>query len=61
VSIAATNHISKDPVMARLIERHGPIELKPLRASTFQSLTQAIIHQQLSGMAVGAILLANDN
>ena len=34
--------------MARLVKRHGPIDLKPRRATTFQSLTQAIVHQQLS-------------
>jgi DNA-3-methyladenine glycosylase II len=56
VSTAAISHLEKDPVMARLIERHGPIVLKPRRASTFQSLTQAIIHQQLSGKAAGTIL-----
>ena len=42
--------------MSRLIKRHGLVELKPRRASTFQSLTQAIIHQQLSGKAAGTIL-----
>ena len=41
--------------MARLIERYGPIGLKPRRVSTFQSLTRAIIHQQLSGKAAGTI------
>jgi 3-methyladenine DNA glycosylase/8-oxoguanine DNA glycosylase len=42
--------------MARLIEREGPLLLHPRRVSTFQSLTQAIIHQQLSGKAAGTIL-----
>lgn len=42
--------------MARLIERHGLNELKPRRVSTFQSLTQSIIYQQLSGKAAGTIL-----
>lgn len=56
MSTDAISHLRKDPVMARLIKRHGPIELKPRRASTFQSLTQAIIHQQLSGKAAGTIL-----
>jgi len=52
----AIKHLKKDQVMSRLIERHGLVELKPRRASTFQSLTQAIIHQQLSGKAAGTIL-----
>ena len=52
----AIKHLKKDQVMSRLIKRHGLVELKPRRASTFQSLTQAIIHQQLSGKAAGTIL-----
>ena len=52
----AINHLKQDQVMSRLIERHGLVELRPRRASTFQSLTQAIIHQQLSGKAAGTIL-----
>ncbi|MEW6304451.1 MAG: hypothetical protein AB1705_13320 [Verrucomicrobiota bacterium] len=47
---------SGDPVMAGLIERVGVIRLKPRRLPPFQSLIQAIIHQQLSGKAAGTIL-----
>jgi 3-methyladenine DNA glycosylase/8-oxoguanine DNA glycosylase len=42
--------------MSVLIEKIGMIRLKPRRLSPFQSLTQAIIHQQLSGAAAGTIL-----
>jgi 3-methyladenine DNA glycosylase/8-oxoguanine DNA glycosylase len=42
--------------MARLIERIGPIEVSPRRLHPFQSLTQAVIHQQLSGRAAQTIL-----
>jgi len=42
--------------MARLTARVGPIRLRPRRLSTFQSLTHAIIHQQLSGPAAATIL-----
>ena len=42
--------------MARLIDRVGPIKLRPRRLPPFQSLVQAIIHQQLSGQAAGTIL-----
>ena len=42
--------------MAGLIDRVGPVKLRPRRLSPFQSLTQAIIHQQLSGKAAGTIL-----
>ena len=49
-------HLSSDPVMSGLIEKVGLIRLRPRRLSPFQSLTQAIIHQQLSGKAAGTIL-----
>ena len=42
--------------MARLIDRVGPPKLRPRRLPPFQSLTHAIIHQQLSGQAAGTIL-----
>src|SRR5580658_3520854 len=42
--------------MSSLIEKIGPIRLRPRRLSPFQSLTQAVIHQQLSGKAAGTIL-----
>jgi DNA-3-methyladenine glycosylase II len=49
-------HLRSDPIMAQLIERCGSFELKPRRLSPFQSLTQAIIYQQLNGKAAGTIL-----
>ncbi|WCJ60730.1 DNA-3-methyladenine glycosylase [Fontisphaera persica] len=52
-----TQHLaSADPVMARLIERIGPIQLRARRVPVFQSLVQAIIYQQLSGKAADTIL-----
>jgi 3-methyladenine DNA glycosylase/8-oxoguanine DNA glycosylase len=42
--------------MAGLIDRVGPVKLRPRRLPPFQSLTHAVIHQQLSGQAAGAIL-----
>ncbi|MGO8701190.1 MAG: DNA-3-methyladenine glycosylase family protein [Limisphaerales bacterium] len=56
MSKRAITHLSSDPVMAVLIERIGLIRLRPRRLSPFQSLTHAIIHQQLSGTAAGTIL-----
>lgn len=53
---AAMEHIRADVVMASVVERIGPITLSPRRLSTFQSLAQAIIHQQLSGRAAATIL-----
>jgi DNA-3-methyladenine glycosylase II len=41
--------------MARLIEKIGPPKLQSRRLPTFQSLTHAIIYQQLSGRAAGTI------
>jgi hypothetical protein len=42
--------------MAGLIDRVGPVKLRPRRLPPFQSLTHAVIHQQLSGQAAGTIL-----
>jgi len=42
--------------MARLIDRLGAPKLRPRRLPPFQSLTHAVIHQQLSGQAAGTIL-----
>jgi 3-methyladenine DNA glycosylase/8-oxoguanine DNA glycosylase len=56
VSKRAIRHLSSDPVMLGIIDKVGPIRLLARRHSPFQSLTQAIIHQQLSGKAAGTIL-----
>jgi DNA-3-methyladenine glycosylase II len=56
VTKRAITHLSSDPVMSGLIEKIGLLRLRPRRLSPFQSLTQAIIHQQLSGKAAGTIL-----
>src|ERR1039458_7990486 len=55
---AALKHLAaNDPVMRRLIREFGPCELKPeTRRSPFQSLVQAVAHQQLNGTAANAIL-----
>jgi DNA-3-methyladenine glycosylase II len=52
----ALAHLRIDPVMARVIDRIGAPELRPRRLPPFQSLTHAIIYQQLSGKAAGTIL-----
>ena len=51
-------HLSAaDPVMREIIRRHGDCGLKPeTRRSPFQSLVQAIAHQQLNGTAANTIL-----
>ena len=52
----AIRHLDRDPVLRRLVERHGPIGLRPRRFSTFRSLTEAIVRQQLSQQAAAVIL-----
>jgi len=55
---AAHKHLSsKDPVMRRLIREHGRCGLAPeTRRSPFQSLVQAVAHQQLNGTVANTIL-----
>jgi DNA-3-methyladenine glycosylase II len=55
---AAHRHLSKrDPVLRRLICEHGKCDLVPeKRRSPFQSLVQAVAHQQLNGTAANTIL-----
>lgn len=55
--MSATQYLSNaDPIMAKLITRFGPTDLKPRRLPPFQALAKAIIYQQLSGAAAGTIL-----
>ncbi len=42
--------------MAKIIGRVGPLRFRPRRLPPFQSLVQAIAHQQLSGKAANTIL-----
>src|SRR5436190_17221864 len=55
---AAIEHLTKaDKVMARLIRRVGPCELKARKGcSPFQALVQSVAHQQLNGTAANTIL-----
>src|ERR1700761_5374080 len=54
----AHKHLSsRDPVMRLLIREHGVCELVPeSKRSPFQSLVQAVAHQQLHGKAANTIL-----
>ena len=56
MSKRALDHLRTDPAMAALIDRVGPVKLRPRRLAPFQSLVHAVIHQQLSGKAAGTIL-----
>jgi len=53
---AADRHLARDPVMRRLIARHGPCGLVCRRWSPYEALTRAIAHQQLNGRAAQTIL-----
>lgn len=58
MNAAALNHLAEaDPVMRRLILQVGECRLKPeTRRPPFQSLVQAVAHQQLHGKAAENIL-----
>ena len=58
VNKRALAHLRTDPAMAGLIDRIGPVKLRPRRLPPFESLVHAIIHQQLSGQAAGTILFS---
>lgn len=55
---AALKHLAEvDPLMGQLIREIGPCLLEPeRRRSPFQSLVQAVAHQQLHGTAANTIL-----
>lgn len=53
---AASRHLARrDPVVAGLVQRFGPCELPPRRASACASLTRTIISQQLGTGAARTI------
>lgn len=53
---AAEAHLrAADPVLAHLIERHGPAQIRPAAENPFMALCRSITYQQLSGRAAGAI------
>jgi DNA-3-methyladenine glycosylase II len=58
MNAAALKYLSEvDPLMAELIREIGPCLLEPeKRRSPFQSLVQAVAHQQLNGTAANSIL-----
>ena len=58
MNAVALRHLSNvDSVMEQLIREVGPCTLKPeTRRPPFQSLVQAVAHQQLNGMAADTIL-----
>lgn len=52
----AAHHLrAADPLLAPVIDALGPLELRPIRNSSFEALCRSIVYQQLSGRAAGAI------
>ena len=51
----AEKHLSRDPIMARLIQRHGPCTLGAKKRDPFHTLATSIISQQLSARAADTI------
>lgn len=47
----ATERLRGDPAFGPLIERVGPVRLRPRRGTPFASLTASIVYQQLAGKA----------
>jgi DNA-3-methyladenine glycosylase II len=45
-----------DPRLAALIQKVGPMDLKPRRLPPYRSLMQAVVYQQLNGKAAETIL-----
>jgi DNA-3-methyladenine glycosylase II len=56
VTAAAHRHLARDPVMGRLIARHGRCPLACRPWSPYEALSRAIAHQQLNGRAAETIL-----
>ena len=46
----------RDPAMARLIQRSGPMDLRDASPDGFAALVRSIMYQQLAGAAASAIL-----
>lgn len=51
----AHRHLARDPVMAGLIEQHGPLPSLPPAPDPFAALVRAVLGQQLSVKAAAAI------
>lgn len=56
-AVGAAELARRDPVMARLVERHGPMRIgaRPPVRDRFERLARAIAYQQLAGAAAAAI------
>ncbi len=51
----ATERLRADPSFGPLVERVGPVRLRPSRGEAFQALAAAIVYQQLAGAAARTV------
>ena len=51
----ATRRLLSDPAFAPLVERVGPVRLRPPRGGAFAALAASILYQQLAGAAARTI------
>jgi DNA-3-methyladenine glycosylase II len=51
----ATERLRADPAFGPIVERVGPVRLRPSRGSAFASLAASIVYQQLAGRAAQTI------
>jgi len=51
---ATIQHLKKDPVMAKIMKRVGPVRIG-YREPTFETLVRSIVYQQLSGKVASVI------
>ncbi len=51
----ATARLRADPSFGPLVERVGPVRLRPSRGGAFEALAAAIVYQQLAGKAAATI------
>ena len=50
-----TRQLRQDPVLAALIEQHGPYQPRSPASDPYAALVRTIVYQQLAGAAAGAI------
>lgn len=51
----ATSRLREDPAFGPVVERVGPVRLRPSRGPAFAALVAAIVYQQLAGKAAATI------
>ena len=52
----AAAHLSRDPVLRKVVAEIGPCTLRPVKREPYEALVRAIAHQQVHDRAAEAIL-----